>query len=187
MKNQALYHEIASSTAHRKVREDIACHVLKHPEDFELLLSIALDLKDKHHYKACWILELVLEAKLDLLDEKLDNFCDALPLYKQDGAVRSVSKTCLFLTRKHLLQFRKNKPFLTVSQFSKITDSCIDWLISETKVASKVYAMRAIFAAGQIENQLHTALLEVVEKDFAQHSPAYKLAAKDILKQMKSV
>jgi len=186
MKTPTLYHEIAASTAHRKVREDIANRVLKHPGDFSELISIALDLKDKNHYKACWILELVLEARLDLLDANLNDFCAILPLYKQDGAVRSASKICMFLIQKHVAQFKKGNTFLTAAQFGRITETCFDRMILDTKVASKVYAMRSLFNAGKIEKRLHAALLEIIGKDFPQHSPAYKSAAKDVLRQINS-
>jgi len=185
MKNLPFYNQIAASSAHRNSREFNSDYILKHPECFEDLLAIAFDLKDKNHHKACWILELVLESRLDWLDDYLDVFCQILPLYKQDGAVRSISKICQFLSQKHISKLKSGCVYLRSKHIRVITETCFDWMIGPTKVASKVYAMRALFEIGKIKKTVHPELKDIIEKDFSLHTAAYKIAAKDILKRMK--
>jgi len=185
MRNLQLYDQIAASSAHRKSREFNSDYVLKHPEDFKELLAIAFNPGDKNHHKACWILELVLESKLEWLDDHLNVFCQILPLYKQDGAVRSISKICLFLSQKHIKESKNNRDYLRSKHVRAITETCFDWVIGPTKVASKVYAMRALFEIGKIKKTIHSELKNIIEKDFSLHTAAYKIATKDILKRMK--
>lgn len=185
MRNLQLYNQIAVSSAHRKSREFNSDYILRHPEDFVDLLAIAFDLEDKNHHKACWILELVLESKLEWIDDYLDVFCQILPLYKQDGAVRSISKICLFLSQKHIGELINDRVYLRPKHIRVITETCFDWMIGPTKVASKVYAMRALFEIGKIKKTVHPELKDIIEKDFSLHTAAYKIATKDILKRMK--
>jgi len=185
MSSELFYNKIANSSAHRPSREENSAYVLKHQENFEDLLEIAFNLSDKNHHKACWILELVLEKQLNLMDSYVGKFCQILPNYKHDGAVRSISKICLFLMQKQVNEIGKNKEFLTKLQIQKITETCIDWMIEETKVASKVYAMRALFEYGKLQPAIYPELRDIIEKDFSLHSPAYQTAAKDVLKRLR--
>lgn len=179
------YNRIAQSTAHRPSREENSVYVLEHPETFTYLLTIAFDVSDKNHHKACWILELVLEQQLDLLDSHLDKFCKIVAKYTHDGAVRSISKICWFLMQKQTKEVHKNNDFLTKPEVKNIIEACLDWMIGETKVASKVYAMRALFEFGKLNPAIYTELRDIIEKDFSLHSYAYQAAAKDILKRLR--
>jgi len=179
------YNRIAKSTAHRPSREEQSVFVLEHPETLTYLLSIAFDVSDKNHYKACWILELVVEKQLHLIEMHLKKFCKIVSQYKHDGAVRSISKICWFLMQKQTKEIRKNNHFLTKTEVKNITEACLDWLIGDTKVASKVYAMRALFEFGKLNAAVYPELRDIIEKDFSLHSPAYQSAAKDILKRLR--
>ena len=183
--SELFYNRIAKSTAHRPSRDENAVYVLEHPETFIDLLSIAFNVSDKNHHKTCWILELVVERKLDLIDMHLKKFCEIVSQYKHDGAVRSVSKICWFLMQKQTKEVLKNNCFLTNTEVKNITEACLDWMIGDTKVASKVYAMRALFEYGKLNPNIYPVLRDIIEKDFSLHSYAYRAAAKDILKRLR--
>lgn len=175
------YQKVANSTAHRPVRDEISGMVLNAPELFPELMAIALTVTDKHHHKACWTLELVLEQETGWLQDFLPQFCNTLPHYKHEGAIRSVSKICLFAVQKHLKQ---HSGFLTETQLQQITEACFDWLITDTKVASKAYAMRALYLIGKSRDWIHPELKVILTQGFPLHSPAYKAAAKEILQKI---
>jgi hypothetical protein len=179
--NKSFYNSIANSTAHRPVRDMLSCEVINNTELFPELLAIALDISDKNHHKACWVLELVLERNIDWLKSNMATFCVALPSYENESAIRSISKICLFCVQRHV---RYKEVFLTDIQMQQITEVCFDWLISDTKVASKAYAMRTLYLIGKDEAWIHPELQMILSQGFAEHSPAYKAAAKDILKKM---
>lgn len=64
--NTEYYNQIAKSTAHRKSRDDNKDFIFANPDYLKYLLEIAFNSKDKNHHKACWILELICEEKMDL-------------------------------------------------------------------------------------------------------------------------
>lgn len=175
------YRQIENSTAHRPIRDKLCGDVLSNPELFTVLMQAALDCFDKSHHKACWILELVLENNIHWLKGYLDHFFACLNSYNHEGAIRSVSKICMFAA----LQHQKTKfAFLTPSQEQLITEACFDWLINDTKVASKAYAMRALYVLGKRQPWIHDELKYILPQGFPNHSPAYKAAAKDILRKI---
>lgn len=175
------YKQIEASTAHRPIRDKLCGDILSNPELFIVLLNTALNCADKSHYKACWILELVMENNIHWLREYLDRFTDCLKSYTHEGAIRSISKVCMFAASKH----QKDKYcFLTPVQEQLITEACFDWLITDTKVASKAYAMRTLYILGKRHKWIHEELKHILPQGFPYHSPAYKAAAKDILKKI---
>jgi hypothetical protein len=172
-----LYKNIANSTAHRASREQNAHFILDNPELFSGLLNLALNTNDKNHHKACWILELVLEEKPHLLVPFLAFFCETLSTISNDGALRSISKICMFLAKTISL---------TESQEQKIIESCFDWLILENgKVATKAYTIRALFEFGKKSDWIYPELKRILEDDYIKHSAAYKAVAREILKKIK--
>lgn len=175
---------LENSTAHRPIRDILAGEVINCPGLLPVLMGIALDVSNKNHYKACWTLELVLAHDINLVADYLDPLCEKLPLYKHEGAIRSISKITLFLARLHLKTQKKGIAFLTEGQSQQIIETCFDWLINDTKVASKAYAMRALFEFGKLYAWIYLELLEILPKDFAHHSPAYQSASKEILQKI---
>lgn len=172
----AFYQQIAQSTAHRPIRDELSGAVLAHPPLMDDLISVALNPGDVHHHKACWILELVLEQKLEWLLPHLDWFCGILKSWTHDGAIRSVSKICLFVATADA-----QSPFLTESQRAKITEACFDWLIGSAKVAAKAYAMRALLQTGRSQSWVHPELRMILERGYADHSAAYRAASREVL------
>ena len=178
--NTAFYNQIAKSTAHRKSREYNKDFVFSQPALLEDLVAIAFNVNDKNHHKACWILELICEEKMELFIPFIEDFCSTLSKYKSDSAIRSISKICLFLSNA-------KKITLTETQEEKIIETCLDWLIQEEKVAAKAYAMRTLYFFGKKQNWIYTELQTILPQDSPNHSPAYKACAKDILRRIEKL
>lgn len=178
--NEHFYHKITLSTAHRPIRDQLSGEVLDNPALLTDLLQIAFDTQDKSHHKACWTLELVMEAKIEWLTPYLDAFCNALSGYRQEGAIRSISKICLFAVTRH-----QKEKLLEPKNLEQITEACFDWLIDpEGKVAAKAYAMRALFIIGKNEDWIYPELQRILSEDSMKHTAAYQSAAKDILRRI---
>jgi len=175
---------LGNSTAHRPIRDRLSGEVIDNPELLPVLIGIALDVNNKNHYKACWTLELVLEYNIDWLSDYLYDFCQKLPAFSHEGAIRSISKICMFSAKQHLKNKKKDETFLTEEQTQQIIETCFDWLINDTKVASKVYAMRALFEFGKLYDWINPELKQILPKDFANHSAAYHSASKEILQKI---
>jgi hypothetical protein len=174
--------QVANSTAHRPIRDLLSGMVFSNPALLPELMEMALDISDKNHYKACWSLELVLERHIEWLTP-FDPFCNTLAAYKHEGAIRSVSKICLFAVTHN----QKHPGFLNGKHLSHITEACFDWLIDpKGKVANKAYAMRALYIIGKKEDWVYPELQRILSEDFVKHSAAYKGAAKEILGKLQS-
>jgi len=170
-----LYKNIVNSSAHRKSRDAIAQLILAQENLFPLLLTLALNTQDKNHHKACWIMELVLQENLNLIADYLSMFCDNLKKYKNESALRSISKICMFLSKHQVL---------TSVQEQQIIESCLDWLITDiTKVATKAYSVRALYEIGKKQDWIYPELHRILTDDYHKHSYAYKAVAREILKK----
>jgi len=176
--NTNFYNQIAQGTAHRKSRDENTSFVLSHPEHIEDLAKIACNPKDKNHYKALWIIELISIKKPEVILPIINAFCDALPKYKIEKAIRPSAKICFQLVKSKNVNLTENKE-------EKITETCLDWLINDVKVAPAAFAMRALFLLGKKYNWIHDELKLILSKDLDHASPGYRFAVKDILKQLR--
>lgn len=181
----SFYSLIENCTAHRPDRDRNAQLIFDHPERLTELMAVALNPTDPNHYKACWILELVLQKEIHRIVPHLDHFCKTLPSYAHDGAIRSLSKIVLFAVTEHGLMAKSGAEFLSAPQLKIMTEVCFDWLIGNQKVAAKAYAMRALFEIGKLHPWIYRELRSILELGYSQHSAAYKAATKDLLRRMK--
>lgn len=175
--NSELYKNVANSSAYRISRDKNADLILTDSQLFPDLLAIAFDTADKNHYKACCILELVLEKQPYLMTDYLPAFCLSLSKYTNKSALRATSKICMFLSQ-----------YLTLTdvQEQQITESCFDWLISEDrKVATKAYSIRTLYELGKKHDWINPELQRILSDDYHKHSAAYKAVAREILKKIK--
>jgi hypothetical protein len=176
--NAEFYNRISKGTAHRKSRDDNKNYVFQNPNYLSDLVEIACNTKDKNHHKACWILELICEERLELFIPFIDKFCEALPHFKVNPAIRPTSKICLFLTKS-------KKVTLTENQEEKIIETCLDHLIDVDLAATAAYSMRALFELGKKHSWVNEELKSVLSRDLHNQSPGYCFAVKDILKRLK--
>ena len=176
--NLAFYKLIEESTAHRLNREFIRDYVLQNPEKLQYLIEIAMHEKDKIHIKACWSLELIFEIKLELILPFLDDFLAKIGQFKDDSAIRPISKICMFLSKSKTIQLSEN-------QKTKIIETCLDWLIQDKKVATKAYSMITLYNFGKKQPWINEELKTILSQDYFKHSAAYQAAAKDILQKLK--
>lgn len=176
--NLEFYNQIAKSSAHRKSRDDNKNFIFENPSYLFDLTKIAFNTKDKNHHKACWVLELICEEKMELFVPFINSFCEVLSHYKIDPALRPTAKICLFLVIN-------KKVRLTKLQEEKIIETCLDRLIITDLAATAAYSMRALYELGKKYDWVNKELKEVLSRDFSNQTPSYKFAVKDILKRLK--
>jgi len=176
--NANYYNQIAKSTAHRKIRDDNKNFIFSNPEYLSYLVEIAFDVKDKNHHKACWILELICEEKIELFSPFIDDYCTTLQDFKSDSAIRSISKIGLFLVKDKNIQLVKN-------QEEQIIETFLDWIIDTKKAANFAYSVRTLFVLGKKHNWVNDELKALLRRDCSHQTPGYKFAVKDILKRLK--
>ena len=176
-----MFTKIDQSTAHKKSRVTVSNFAMKSEDNLAELISIAFDISHKNHVKAFWSLELVCDKKLKLFFPYLDSFCEVLTKLKDDSAVRPATKICMFLAKSN---HRKNGISLNQEQEHFIIENMIDRLIQDIKVASKVYAMKALFVFGKKYDWIYEELKPIITQDAFEHSAAYQASARNILKKI---
>jgi hypothetical protein len=166
----------------RENRQILADEVLLNPSLLIELVPLCFQISDTNSPKACWILELFCYQKLEELNPYLDYFCSNIKLLISESAIRPMAKVCQLVVISH---FKKKEIQLTEHQLQAITEACFDWLITDTKVASKCYAIRTLYLLGSQFDWIHLELKVILEKDYANHSAAYRAVSREILKKIK--
>lgn len=169
-------------TGHRANREKYADEVLNNPELFPELVQLSFHPSNKNASKAFWILEFVCYQKLEWLDDHLNFFCSNIKNLKDESAIRPAAKICQLLVSSH---FKNKDRQLSEKQLEEIIENSFDWLINDTKVATKAYSIRTLYILGQHYDWIHTELKNIITKDYPNHTAAYKAVAKEVLKKIK--
>ena len=175
--NSELYKKISNSNAHRASRDAIANEILADENLFPALFEIAININDKSHHKACWIMELVLEEKLFYLNDFLDDFCESLKKFDNESSLRSISKISMFLSKRIILTQLKEE---------QIIERCLAFLIHDRVTEdTKAYSIRALHKLGKKNDWIDPELRRILTDDYYKHSYAYKAVAREILKKIK--
>lgn len=170
--------------AYRENRLSAAQYVLENHLLFSELVSICFTPSDKNNHKACWILEFVSYEELLWLQPHLDFVCSNLKVLKDESAMRPIAKVVQLLVKSHY-QKEENKICLSEENIQDCIEASFDWLISDVKVATKAYSIRTLYLLGKHYNWIHPELKIILDKDFGDHSAAYKAVAKEVLKKIK--
>lgn len=170
--------------AYRENRLNCAQEILENPSLFDELVSICFSPQDKNNHKACWILEFVSYEKLDWLQPHLDFLFSSLKILKDDSSIRPIAKVVQLLVKSH---YKKDENNISLSEenLQDCIEASFDWLINDVKVATKAYSIRTLYLLGNHYDWIHPELKVILDKDFGDHSAAYKAVAKEVLKKIK--
>lgn len=175
--DNVFYTRIAKSNASTDCRNGIRDFVIENPEHLAELVAFATDLTNKNHYKAVWIIEMLVETHTQMLIPYVDQICETIPKYKHESAIRGMSRTAYFLSTSKAISVTEN-------QKENLIEICLDWLIGDAKVAPKSYAMYTLAHYAQKEDWLKDELTTIINKDFYAQSAGYKAAAKEVLRKI---
>jgi len=169
--------------AYRENRLMVAQDVLENPSLFKELVSICFSPLDKNNHKACWILEFVSYEELIWLQPHLDFFCSNLKILKDESSIRPIAKVVQLLVKSH---YKKDENSIQLSEtnLQDCIEASFDWLINDVKVATKAYSIRTLHILGNHYDWIHPELQIILNKDYADHSAAYKAVAKEVLKKI---
>ena len=172
--DMTFFNRITKSNASTKCRNGNRDLVLENPEHLKDLAAIANDLTNKNHYKAVWIIEMLAETHTELLVPFIDMICGTISKYKNESAIRGMSRIAFFLSTSKTIS-------LTEIQQEKLIEVCLDWLIGNAKVAPKVYAMYTLSHYAKNQDWIKEVLKDIINKDFVPQSAGYKAAARQVL------
>lgn len=173
-------------SSYREIRERYAMHILSNKDLFLPLLKIAFDVNNKTSIRACWVLEFVLREELDWIVPHLDYFITNISNVQFDSSTRPISKICEFLAKSYTSKKETAiKKHLTKKHIETIIETGFDWMISDQKVAVKVYTMEFLLLFGQEKDWVHDELKLIIQQEIMNGSPAYKARGKSVLKRLK--
>lgn len=175
---EILFSRLEKSNAGTDCRNGLRDFIYDHPEHLKDLIAFGTDLNNKNHHKAVWIIEMIAEHQTELLSPFIEKICRTISGYKNDSAIRGMSRVAFFLgTSKNI----------TLSEFQeeKLIEICLDWLIRDERVACKVYAMKTLVHFGKKEPWINDELKEILGRDYSQQSAGYKAAAREVLGKIK--
>lgn len=169
--------------AYRENRLMAAQYVLENQHLFGELVTICFSPEDKNNHKACWILEFVSYEELIWLQPHLDFLCSNLKVLKDESAIRPIAKVVQLLVKSH---YKKNDDSILLSEenLQDCIEASFDWLINDVKVATKAYSIRTLYVLGNHYDWIHPELQIILNKDYGDHSAAYKAVAKEVLKKI---
>jgi hypothetical protein len=170
--------------AYRENRLKAAQDIIDNKDYFDELVKICFSPSDKNNHKACWILEFVSYEKLIWLQPHLDSFFENGKHLKEESSIRPIAKVIQLLVKSHYKK-EENCIILSEENLQDCIETSFDWLINDTKVATKAYSIRTLYILGNYYDWIHPELKIILEKDYAEHSPAYKAVAREVLKKIK--
>ncbi|GAA4817638.1 adenylosuccinate lyase [Litoribaculum gwangyangense] len=184
---EEFYEELSHVNASRESRLKYANKVLDDRSLFPSLLDILFMADDKVSCRAAWVFEFVCTQHIYHIIPHLELFTKNLKKIHFDSAVRPVAKVCQLIANTYCGK-KPNpiKKLLTHQQQQRIVEAAFDWMISDQKVAAKVYTMETLYLFGTCNYWIHEELAQIIEQDFYNQSAGYKARAKHILKRIKA-
>ena len=172
------FEKLNSTNARTENRNKLRDFILENPEFLVDLIAFGTDLNNKNHYKAVWIIEMIAETKNQMLSPHINTICETISKYKNDSAIRGMSRVAFFLGTSKQITLAEN-------QEEKLIEICLDWLIRDERVACKVYAMQTLCHFGEKHEWINDELKQIINRDYPNQSAGYKAAAREILKKIK--
>lgn len=180
------HHELSYVNASRQNRLKYANLVLNDMSLFPKLINILFMVDDKVSCRAAWVFEFVCAEYIYAIIPHLDQFTKNIGKVHFDSAVRPVAKVCGFIARAYYSKEEITlKKTLKPIHIELIIEACFDWMISDQKIAPKVYAMETLYLFGKDYDWIHPELMQILEQDFQIQSPGFKARAKRIIKKIK--
>lgn len=169
-------------TASRAERNSAARYVIQHPESFPYLVELVFENSGRTSVKAAWVLELVCEQQIFLMQNSIVFFTQNLNRITDESTLRPLAKVCNYLT----LAAYKDAPVVLLSfdEKEQITSFCFDLLINDHKIASQVFAMDSLLRLGTDHNWINRELREIISKNLPEKSAGYRSHAKKILRKL---
>ena len=120
---------------------------------------------------------MLAESNSDLLVSYIDKICEKISDYKNESAIRGISRATYYLSISKAIKLSK-------TQQEKLIEVSLDRLIGNAKIVPKVYAMHTLCHYAMLQEWIKTELLIIINKDFSHQSAGYKATAREILKKI---
>ena len=179
MDKQFLIKELSNINAARKQRLRVANLVLASKNRFKPLLEIVFEINNPVSVKAAWVLEFVAHKRMDWLLTEIDYFTLNISKINNGSAIRPIAKVCeLFAYYLDKNPYKKEDYAKNIDQ---IIETGFDWMLSEHKIAIKVYTMQTLFLFGKDQKWIYPELKIILTGNLHKESTGYRNRALKIL------
>jgi hypothetical protein len=161
-------------------RQNTTQILLENPQWIKQILPICFKTQHPKHYKACWIFEMIVTQNPNQMGLNWAYFCTNLKSLKYQSAIRPMAKATMLALEFHY----KSKKIFTNEQLELLVDNAFEWLISDNKVAAKVYGMRSLYWLGKSMDWIYPELIVILNKEYPKQSPAYQAVTRQLLKKI---
>lgn len=175
---------VSAKAADRKLAASI---VYNNRELIPDLVKIIFDIHNNLSPRAAWALEYICSNfDLNILFNHLTFFCNNLKRLNDSSAIRPCAKICEILAKEYVSTKENSslKTILTQTHIDQIIETGFDWLISNQKVAVKVYTMETLFLFGRDVDWVHDELSHIIKTNIIHESKGYVARGKRVLKQI---
>ncbi len=162
-----LLRRLETCSALLESRTSVKNLVLSEPDAVDMLFKMAMDGSFKNNYQACWILELVITDQAVLLHPYIDAFCHCLSSITHESAKRPMAKIAFLLVSA--ADFPLNR-----SQEKLLIDSALEWLISDTKIATQCYALDILSELSTDYPELLEISRSIIDQRYATSKPSFQ-------------
>ena len=119
-----------------------------------------------------------MRKRIELLQPDLKLFLEVLELNKIETVSRILAKICELLTAASI---KKKTIVLNASEQQQIIARCFDWLITDEKVAVKVFAMQSIYNLKDTKPWIQDELKAQLTLQYDSSTAAFKSRASKLL------
>jgi len=170
-------------------RQVVVDYILKNPQYFSEIITLAFDVNYKYHYKAAWIVLFVYKIHPEFLYPHLDFFTASLSQLKNEKAIRSLAKVCELLSKAYCCDSHTRiYSWFNPLNIDRIITVAFDWLIGNYSVAIKVYGMQILYNFGslpQAEQWILVELKAILSESLYFEQKAFQARAKYLLKKIR--
>lgn len=173
-----------------KVRIDELVQVLSYRPELTapLLEEVFAQDASGDSFNASWVFDHLMRKKLDFLLPHLDSFVKGTAKLKSESCMRPMAHVLEMLNEEY---FKKNNALyqktITNEHHGVMIETCFDWLISEHKVATKVFGMTSLFYLGEKYDWIRPELKSVLELQIVNGTAGFKSRGGKILNKLKNL
>ncbi|MDA3953692.1 MAG: hypothetical protein PF485_08600 [Bacteroidales bacterium] len=153
----------------------IASVIGKDKKLFKEIFELVLSNEEIISGRAAWVVEHVWLDYPYMIDPYINEMIDFLPISKYDNQKRHFAK---ILSTVDLTTIDEDRLGILI-------DRCFTWLEDPVyPTAVKMFSMRIIYNFIQIEPELATELIAIIENQFNDSTPGFKNSGEKILKEL---
>ena len=188
MTAQQLREQLNAARIHKPQVTYLVSEILTYPNLVQPLLASVHEQDKEGLFNASWVFDHVLRQQPELILLVIDTFVEGLEHIQSESCIRSMAHACQTTTEHY---FKKKNPLFTAqitpSHLETIVTVCFDWLITEHKVATKVFAMTCLFYSGEKFNWIWPELKLYLEQHIGSGSPGFQNRGGKLLVKLNSL